>query len=411
MPARAVLSLLLLVTAGCSHATNNWSWRRPVQHDQVALPAPPAPRPGTAALAEAGTRRPVLAGPPSYRYGARFEPPDGRMLQGLGSWSDGHDEDLAALGEPAEESAAALFSLSIGDWLRPWESQVERLREQMLAQARLGRVLQLEIELKGIDRETRADIPLDVEVARGDGHDDHLRDLARVVRDAAAPTFVRIGFEFPGDWSYTPIEYPRAFRHVVELFREEGVENAAFVWCWGSSAPGDFDQREQDAWRWYPGDDVVDWFGIDLFDPVAFAAAPEYGKRSAKLENTLHFLDMAQQHGKPVMVSECSAVLVDITPDEQDGRRDWDAWFEPFFAFLAENPGIKAFQYCNTTWKAGQDGDIAHNALIAARYAREMEDPLYLHRADLHLLRGWPVGAPSAAATTVRAPGAGAPTP
>jgi hypothetical protein len=416
MPA-LVLLLFLLVSAGCTHAAN-WSWRQPPRVATVALPAPPSPRPSSA-LADAGSRRPMPPGPPSYRYEARFEPPDGRILHGMGQWPDGNDDYLAALGDPALEPAASLCFLAIGDWIRPWESQIERLRSQLLAEAGLGRVLHLGIGLKGLDQETGAEIPVDVEVARSDEHDDHIRDLARVVRDVGVPSFVRIGFEFSGSWNgYTPVDYPRAFRHVVELFREEHADNAAFVWCWEASAPGDFDSHEQDAWRWYPGDDVVDWFGLDLFRPEAFiACAP--GARSTMHINSLRFLDMAEKYGKPVMVAESSAVTVGITPDEQDGRRDWAAWFEPFFAFLAEHPGIKAFHYCNTDWTQSEsaqangwlDSDILHNAFLAARYAQELRDPLYLHKADLHLLRGWPadVVPPALESPTVRAPSTGAP--
>jgi len=90
-------------------------------------------------------------------------------------------------------------------------------------------------------------------------------------------------------------------------------------------------------------------------------------------------------------------VLVEITADEADGRRDWAAWFEPFFAFLARHPGIKAFHYINSDWKDNRtaasngwmDGDISHNAYIAKRYAEELRDPMFIHRGSLALLNGW----------------------
>ena len=236
------------------------------------------------------------------------------------------------------------------------------------------------------------------EVAGSTRYDERIRDLAQLIGSVGVPTFVRIGFEFSGEWNgYSPWVYPEAFRHVVDLFRAEHVDNAAFVWCYEASCPPDFDEQGADGWRWYPGDDYVDWFAVDLFAPSAFSGSPGRSGRPTRLGSTLKFLAMAEAHRRPVMVAESGAVTVGITPDEQDGQQDWDAWFGPFFEFLAAHPGIKAFHYCNTDWKNNrtaqlndwQDGDVAHNAWIARHYAQALRDPRFLNRPELPLLRGW----------------------
>ncbi len=416
MTLRPALLLLTMSLAGCAQSPD-WSWRQPPRSGDPAAAAPPSAA-AVVLLANDRPRPPLPEGPPTWRYGAKFEPPDGRILHGMGNWTEGNESYLAALGDPALEPAASLFFIAIGDSPRPWENQVERLSSQLAAEARLGRMLHLGIELRGVDGLSRGPVPVDVDVAQGNRHDGHIRDLARVVRDVGAPAFVRIGFEFSGEWNgYTPVEYPLAFRRTVEIFREEGADNAAFVWCWEASSPGDFDSREQGAWRWYPGNDAVDWFGIDLFNPSAFGALEPRGSRSAMRENTRRFLEMAEMHGKPVMVAESGAVTVGITPDVQDGRRDWGAWFDPFFRFLADHPGIKAFHYINSDWKDSepaqangwQDGDISHNAVIAASYAHELRDPRYLHKAELHLRAGWRASAPQPERPAGRAGGPAAP--
>jgi hypothetical protein len=209
---------------------------------------------------------------------------------------------------------------------------------------------------------------------------------------------VRIGPEFNGEWSgYSPGYYPLAYRRIVEIFREMGVDNAAFIWCWEASSPSDFDEQDEGAWRWYPGDDVVDWFGLDVFGVVGFTPQPPGRGQNTRYEDTLRFLAMAERHRKPVLVSESSAVHVEITPAAADGPRDWAEWFEPYFAFLAANPVIKGFHYINYDWKGStsaeengwMDADISRNAWLARRYAEELRDPIYLHSPDLPLLNGW----------------------
>lgn len=394
-----MLPMLLLLALGLPACATEptWSWRQ-------APPGAPAAAPGQPAT-QAGSRRPLPKGPPTYSYGAKFEPPDGRILHGMGQWLAGNANYLRALDDPALNPAASLYFLHLGDWVRPWESLIESGSKAFAAEVEAGRMLHLSLSLDGMDVLTRQRVAIDRELAQPSRYDEHVRDVARVVRRLGVPTFVRIGFEFNGPWNgYSPGWYPLAYRRVVELFREEGVDNAAFVWAWESSSPRDFDARDAGAWRWYPGDDVVDWFGLDLFNAADFSPRSLSRGKVSRHGNVLDFLEMAEKHGKPVMVAESGAVLVDITPPEADGRRDWDAWFEPFFTFLAAHPSIKAFHYCNSDWKGNasaqangwKDGDISHNAWLARRYAAEMRDPLYLHARDLPLLRGWPEPQPDA---------------
>jgi hypothetical protein len=398
MPTVALLLLLLLPPACTSDP--NWSWRNAPGN---APPAVPSTRNAGdaelgAAMQKAGPRRALPPGPPTYRYGAKFEPPDGRILHGMGQWLVGNRDYLEALDDPALAPAAVLHYMYLGDWVRPWETFLDKGYAQFRTHVEAGRMLHFSINLQTMDLETRQIMPIDRDLTRPSRYDGHVRDVAMMVRKVGAPMFVRIGPEFSGVWSgYSPGYYPLAYRRIVEIFREEGADNAAFVWCWEASCPPDFDEQDDGAWRWYPGDDVVDWFGLDVFGASAFSRqAPRQGQES-KFDSTQRFLAMAERHGKPVLVSESSAVRVDITPEPADGPADWAAWFEPYFAFLAANPVIKGFHYINHDWNIGGSSeangwgvsDISRNAWLARRYAEELRDPIYLHSAELPLLRGW----------------------
>ncbi len=393
--------LLVLSLAPACTSDPNWSWRHAPGDAPPAVPSARVPAgPHDDALADtSGPRRALPPGPATYRYGAKFEPPDGRILHGMGQWPNGNRNYIDALDDPALDPAVALFFLHLGDWVRPWEAFLDTGFKLFRVEVDAGRMLHLSLGLYGLDLESREKAPIDRELSRPSRFDEHVRDVALTVRKLGVPTFVRIGYEFNGPWNgYSPVYFPLAYRRIVEIFREEQADNAAFVWCWEASSPGDFDARDDDAWRWYPGDDVVDWFGLDLFNAADFSPQSLSRGQVSRYGNTLRFLELAERHGKPVLLSESGAVYVDITAAEADGRRDWAAWFEPFFAFMAAHPIIKGFHYCNSDWKGNataqangwKDGDISHNAWIARRYAEELRNPVYLHSGELHLLRGWP---------------------
>lgn len=98
------------------------------------------------------------------------------------------------------------------------------------------------------------------------------------------PLFIRFAHEMNGTWypwsewndknrnqrrdpgedtGNTPERYRRAYRNVALLFRKY-APNAALVWCPNSGLLGG---ARRDPYRpWYPGDDVVDWVGMDSYE-------------------------------------------------------------------------------------------------------------------------------------------------
>ena len=120
---------------------------------------------------------------------------------------------------------------------------------------------------------------------------------AAVARDGR-PIFLRFAHEMNADWypwdAATPSVYVAAWRHVHALFTAAGATNVRWVWSPNHrSVPAATWHR---ADHYYPGDDVVDWVGIDGYDRVptqrtTFAAV--FGPAIATLG-----------HDKPLMIAE-----------------------------------------------------------------------------------------------------------
>lgn len=95
-------------------------------------------------------------------------------------------------------------------------------------------------------------------------YDKYLRTYAKAVRTFGHPVILAFGHEMNGTWyswgaaHVTPAEFIAAWRHVVQVFRDEGVSNVTWMWAVSSV------NRTSSALRqWWPGAAWVDAVGVD----------------------------------------------------------------------------------------------------------------------------------------------------
>ena len=176
------------------------------------------------------------------------------------------------------------------------------------------------------------------------------------------PVFLRIGYEFDGDWNhYAPEAYVQSFKRVHDIFDSLRVDNVAYVWQatgWGSS--------EEKLLTYYPGDEYVDWCAYSKFNyyrGVTFTFDP--------------LLKIAKDHGKPVFIAETTPMLNRISRKEagpmdmdipEQAEEAWAKWFVPFFQHLEEHQDqIKAISYINANWKERPMWQVSPFGKIDAR--------------------------------------------
>ncbi|MFY9390942.1 MAG: glycosyl hydrolase [Limnochordia bacterium] len=335
-----------------------------------------------------------------------LEPPDGYVYHGASPYASDVDAYIAALGDPSLYPSVEGIHLAVPG-TRP--QSLEQVVTDFLERVKeAGRIPHLSFAMSIGDGEAVDDV-----IARTTRYDGLIRAVGRIIRDYAAPVFVRIGFEFNGPWNgYNQGLYPIAFRRFVDLLREEGAHNIVTIWCYEPNSPGDFDAVGPDGEPlWYPGDEYVDWFGLDLFYHSCFTSVASVGMSSdgdglvgrssaggrlgrlykSQYERSIRFLDMARRHGKPVMLSEVAAVDAHLTPDSEDpgfvdGKADWDLWFGPFFSFLEEHPEIKGFIYMSQDYRGTRyekngwgDSRIQINSFILDRWVETLRDERFIH--------------------------------
>ncbi|MCG8513991.1 MAG: glycoside hydrolase family 26 protein [Halanaerobiales bacterium] len=168
--------------------------------------------------------------------------------------------------------------------------------------------------------------------AIGEGKFDQLlNEMARNYQQIKLPVYLRIGYEFDGEWNdYDPFYYKLAYRRVVDIFRENDVKNVVFVW-------NSYQPNNRDMFNWYPdnpitgdkdGDDYVDWFSYNIIFSDNFEAG--------------WYLKQAAQHNKPVMIGESSYAIV-------AAGLSFEAWIKQFFQIINRYK-IKGYQYINWNW-------------------------------------------------------------
>ena len=102
-------------------------------------------------------------------------------------------------------------------------------------------------------------------IARG-VYDDYLRLYADSVADFAHPVVIGFGHEMNAPWyswgygNVSPPTFIAAWRHVVDIFRQEGADNVTWMWTIQATGPGTGPVKD-----WWPGSKYVTWVGVDNF--------------------------------------------------------------------------------------------------------------------------------------------------
>lgn len=310
---------------------------------------------GCVGRAELAEREPLAPDPPispRHYYGAPLEPTHG-VLHGAGQV---HVTDVQAYCEAIAPYRPVIFM----DYFNLKGDAARRLAHTRKALAALPTYTVVQLGLS-MTSDGRPHLHYEHEVAQG-LHDEKIDALCRELAALGVPVYLRIGYECNGSWNgYQPDSYKAAFRRITQRLRAHGGLELATVWC-------PHPHEVESAMPYYPGDEWVDWWAIDLFGAHEIPTAHP-------------LLALAHEHGKPVMIGEATPCGIGV----HGGKESWSAWFEPFFELIRTSPGIKAFCYINWNWTETQqwaqwgDARLQANAVVAGRYREEMARPLYVH--------------------------------
>ena len=302
---------------------------------------------------------------PRVEFGARFEPGN-RILHGAGQDAVGFDMYRKNF-DQKHQPLVYMTYIGLGHSLQEVKAWGDRVRHELDRLSPYKVIPQVGVNFTGgHDR----GIGLDAEMAAGT-FDPQLQAFAEALASFNRPIFLRIGYEFEGSWNnYQPVTFVRSWVRIVTVLRQRNLPFAT-VWCAAGASSGWPPPYRLMAF--YPGDEWVDWWGVDIFSPDEFAK-PELGA----------FLDAARNHRKPVMIGEMSPRYVGTL----DGKKSWEAWFVPMIQLLKTRPEIKGTAYINWDWKEWSDrlgfpwhdwGDarLESNSYVRNAWVKELSNPIF----------------------------------
>ena len=149
--------------------------------------------------------------------------------------------------------------------------------------------------------------------AINEGHlDYYFSDWARRIKNVNGTVMLRVLHEFNGDWypwsisnnDKNPQLYVKAFRHIRQIFRNEKANNVKFIWCPNSMS------TPQEEWNFimdaYPGDEYVDYVGLDVFNGAGQKGIPVWHSFTVALADN-YFLLTEKFPNKPLIICETSS--------------------------------------------------------------------------------------------------------
>ena len=223
------------------------------------------------------------------------------------------------------------------------------------------------------------------DVANG-RYDANIVEFVTGLKNLHRPVYIRIGNEMNGFWTgYDPQGYIKAFRHITDMIRGlDFLQEVATVWDVTLDTTMNASGDGSDYMQYYPGDEYVDWWGVNLFsrEVMNLPVAEQFMLKSTQGADG--------KHPHPVMIGESSPRGTGVA----DGQKSWDEWFGPYFDFIKRHANIKAISYIDQDWSAGDaaykawgDSRVQSNPVVFQNWKNEIEDPIYINQADEKTIR------------------------
>jgi hypothetical protein len=202
-------------------------------------------------------------------------------------------------------------------------------------------------------------------------HDPMIHMRAQGAKALAAPIYLRWGHEMNGNWypwsgaqngnGAGPAKYIAAWRHVHDLFVKDGATNVVWIWC---PLVDDVPNEPWNHWKnYYPGDDVVDWVGLDAYNWGTSSSCCRWESFSDLI--TTLYTDYAGK--KPLIIPEISSA-------EVGGNKA--AWIDDLHHSLPTKfPAIKALVWFDINKET--DWRIASSPPALAAFKAMALDPYF----------------------------------
>jgi len=205
-------------------------------------------------------------------------------------------------------------------------------------------------------------------------YDSYIREWAEAARDLGHPFFLRFNWEMNGNWfawmegvnGNQPGEYVTAWRHVHDIFTAVGATNVSWVWC-PNVDPG---HKLRNLSSLYPGDNYVDWTGLDGYNFGTNPASPRGWMTFNQLfRSTYDEITEQIAPSKPLIISEVGS--------SEDGGSKAQWITEALRSARTEYPQLRGLLWFEK-YDDGMDWPIETSSSATAAFASGIQNSAYL---------------------------------
>jgi len=189
-----------------------------------------------------------------------------------------------------------------------------------------------------------------------------LRRYARAAAQVQGPLIMEFGTEVNGDWfpwsgacngggnrtgygspklADGPERFRDAYRHLIDIFREEGARNV--TWVLHLNASGGSDAAWNSYAAYYPGDDYIDWLGLSVYGAQTPATIRSWNPSFREVMDRAYRRIQSLAPSKPIALLEFGVI-------ENPNKAQW---IHDALSDLAGGryPRIKAIAWWHSDWQ------------------------------------------------------------
>lgn len=225
--------------------------------------------------------------------------------------------------------------------------------------------------------------------------DSYLLQLADDLRSTGAKVFLRFASEMNGDWvGYhgDPKLYIEKWKLVTRVMRER-APNVAMVWC-------PYAMPLTNVMDYYPGDEYVDWVGVNLYNVTYFNQNPKSPAKDVGPRALLKPVYDRFAKRKPIMICEYATTHFSAVESKSVPYFAANNIFELYQSLPEEFPRVKAIYYFSSNnlelaHRRNNNYSLLEDPVVLEAYRKVVANPYFIGDGSMNRRPlGEPVSAP-----------------
>lgn len=173
-------------------------------------------------------------------------------------------------------------------------------------------------------------------------YDSYIETTAQELKAFGWTVFLRPFHEFNGNWypwslvdqgadQQADSDFIAAWRHMHDIFQQQGATNVRFVWCFSAGGLSNKEPWDQPQ-NAYPGDSYVDWVAFDTYNRGSLGSHWKWQTFYDIVQNP-YTVAVAVSNAKPIGIIETAS------NEYGDGGQMKATWIDDMFSQMTEQSG------------------------------------------------------------------------